>query len=240
MKKTFLLLGTLLFISTAFAQDVQKIKIACVGNSITFGSGIKDRGSDSYPAVLNRLLGTDKYEVRNFGVSARTLLSKGDHPYINEQAYRDAKAFNPNIVTIKLGTNDTKPHNWKHGAEFKDDLRALVTSFQELPSNPTVYLCYPIPANRLSWGINDSTALHHIVPIIAEVAKEMDLTLIDLHTPFEPYMHLCPDAVHPREDGAAIIAYEIAKVINEKDPKALKRRQKDAIRLARKAAKAVK
>jgi lysophospholipase L1-like esterase len=82
--------------------------------------------------------------------------------------------------------------------------------------------------------------LHHIVPIIAEVAKEMDLTLIDLHTPFEPYMHLCPDAVHPREDGAAIIAYEFAKVINEKDPKALKRRQKDAIRLARKAAKAVK
>ena len=98
MKKTFLLLGTLLCMSTAFAQDVQKIKIACVGNSITFGSGIKDRGSDSYPAVLNRLLGTDKYEVRNFGVSARTLLSKGDHPYINEQAYRDAKAFNPNIV----------------------------------------------------------------------------------------------------------------------------------------------
>ncbi|MBR5842388.1 MAG: hypothetical protein IKY64_07275 [Bacteroidaceae bacterium] len=237
MKKTLILLCALVCMGTMTAQE--KTKIACIGNSITYGAGIKDR-NDSYPAVLNRLLGTDKYEVRNFGVSARTLLSKGDHPYINEQAYRDAKAFNPDIVTIKLGTNDTKPHNWEHNAEFKDDLRALVTSLRELPSNPTVYLCYPIAAHRLSWGINDSTAYHHVIPYIAEVAKEMDLPIIDLYTPFKPYMHLCPDAVHPREDGAAVIAYEIAKVINEKDPKVIKQRQKDALRMARKAAKAVK
>ena len=180
MKKTLILLSALLCMSAVNAQE--KTKIACVGNSITYGAGIKDRGNDSYPSVLNRLLGTDKYEVRNFGVSARTLLSKGDHPYINEQAYRDAKAFNPDIVTIKLGTNDTKPHNWKYNAELKEDLRALVKSFQELPSNPTVYLCYPIPATNLSWGINDSTSLHHIIPCIAEVAKEMDILTVGIVT----------------------------------------------------------
>ena len=159
---------------------------------------------------------------------------------MKEQAYRDALAFNPDIVTIKLGTNDSKPYNWEHHAEFKDNLRTLIRSFQELESQPQVYLCYPIPGTRWGWGINDSTTLHHVIPYIEEVATEMDLPIIDLHTPFDPYMHLCPDAVHPREDGAAIIAYEIAKVINEKDAKVIKRRQKAAYRVARKAAKVVK
>lgn len=237
MKKTFILLGALLCMSVAVAQDVQKIKVACIGNSITFGSGIKDRGRDSYPSILNRLLGTDKYEVRNYGVSARTLLSKGDHPYINEQAYRDALAFNPDIVTIKLGTNDTKPHNWKHGAEFKEDLRALVASFQQLESKPTVYVCYPVYAERLSWGINDSVAYNYIIPTIQEVAKEMNLPIIDLYTPYKPYHHLSHDGVHPKEDGAAIIAHEIACAIKETDKKVIKRRQKAAYKLAKEAKK---
>lgn len=237
MKRTFLLLGILFCMSTTHAQDVQKIKVACIGNSITYGSGISDRNQNSYPIVLNRLLGTDKYEVHNYGVSARTLLSKGDHPYINEKAYRDALAFNPDIVTIKLGTNDSKPHNWKHHAEFKDNLRDLVVSFQALPSNPTVYLCYPVPADRLSWGISDSIAYHHIIPYIAEVAKEMNLPIIDLYTPYKPYRHLSPDGVHPHNDGAAILAHEIATVILEKDPKVIKKRQKAAFRLAKKAKK---
>ena len=83
------------------------VRVACIGNSITFGAGIKNRSRDSYPSVLARMLG-DNYWVKNFGVSARTMLNKGDHPYMNEPAYKNALAFNPNIVVIKLGTNDSK------------------------------------------------------------------------------------------------------------------------------------
>ena len=43
------------------------VRVACVGNSITYGAGIKNRSHDSYPSVLGRLLG-DKYWVKNFGV----------------------------------------------------------------------------------------------------------------------------------------------------------------------------
>ena len=237
MKRTLTLLCMLISIAIGHAQETQKIKIACIGNSITYGSGIKDRANDSYPAVLCRLLGADKYDVRNYGVGARTLLNKGDHPYMKEQAYRDALAFNPDIVTIKLGTNDSKPYNWKHHAEFKEDLRTLVRSFQELESHPQVYLCYPIPGTRWSWGINDSTTLHHVIPYIEEVATEMNLPIIDLYTAFGPYIHLMPDQIHPNPDGAAIIAHEIATVLNEKDKRAMKRRQKAAHKMARKARK---
>ena len=59
------------------------VRVACIGNSITFGAGIKNRSRDSYPSVLARMLG-DNYWVKNFGVSARTMLNKGDHPYMNE------------------------------------------------------------------------------------------------------------------------------------------------------------
>ena len=112
------------------------VRVACIGNSITFGAGIKNRSRDSYPSVLARMLG-DSYWVKNFGVSARTMLNKGDHPYMNEPAYKNALAFNPNIVVIKLGTNDSKSFNWKYKADFMKDAQTMIDalsllSFQSL------------------------------------------------------------------------------------------------------------
>src|SRR4051812_1868247 len=56
------------------------IRVACVGDSITFGYGIKDRDHNSYPAQLGVMLG-NKWEVRNFGVNGVTALRKGTRPY---------------------------------------------------------------------------------------------------------------------------------------------------------------
>lgn len=105
------------------------VRVACIGNSITFGAGIRNRSRDSYPSVLARMLG-DSYWVKNFGVSARTMLNKGDHPYMNEPAYKNALAFNPNIVVIKLGTNDSKSFNWKYKADFMKDAQNMINCFQ--------------------------------------------------------------------------------------------------------------
>jgi lysophospholipase L1-like esterase len=103
------------------------IRVACIGNSITDGFGIDMAGAYGYPAELQKLLGKD-YWVKNFGVSSRTLLNKGDYPYMNEQAWRDALAFKPDVVIIKLGTNDSKPENWQYGAEFQQDLEQMLTT----------------------------------------------------------------------------------------------------------------
>ena len=93
----------LLFTFIVFTVKADNIKIACVGNSITEGFGLENPSQESYPAVLQSLLGDD-YEVENFGLSARTLLMKGDLPYMKEQRFKDALEFLPDIVTIKLGT----------------------------------------------------------------------------------------------------------------------------------------
>ena len=63
------------------ARAAEPIKVACVGDSITQGSGAQK--GKSYPAQLQGLLG-EGYLVGNFGVSGRTLLKKGDFPYWKE------------------------------------------------------------------------------------------------------------------------------------------------------------
>lgn len=210
MKRFTAFLLLLSIVLTTYAGDT--LRVACVGNSITYGHGIPNREQYSYPAVLGRLLGSS-YEVRNFGISARTLLMKGDRPYMNEPIYREALDYQPDIVTIKLGTNDTKPFNWQYGDEFKDDLRTLINSFQALDSHPRIILCTPIPGGREDWGINDSTLVASVIPYIREVAAEYDLPVIDLHTAFAPYQHLLYDRVHPNADGAAVIAHVIAEAL---------------------------
>lgn len=207
----------LLFPSLAFSQTTQKIRIACVGNSITEGYGLADPKSESYPSILQDLLG-EKYDVRNFGLSARTLMLKGNRPYMKEQKFEEAQAFLPDIVTIKLGTNDSKPQNWIHHAEFKNDLKTLIHKFQSLSSHPRIYLCLPIPGDNKEWGINDSIIYHKIIPYIKEVAAEEHLPVIDLYTAMLPYYpQEYQDGVHPNKDGAKIIAAQIYKVLTGED-----------------------
>lgn len=189
------------------------VRVACIGNSITFGAGIKNRSRDSYPSVLARMLG-DNYWVKDFGVSARTMLNKGDHPYMNEPAYKNALAFNPNIVVIKLGTNDSKSFNWKYKADFMKDAQNMINAFKGLPSQPKIYLCYPSKAYLTGDGINDDIISKEIIPMIKKLAKKNDLSVIDLHTAMDGMPELFPDRIHPNEKGAQVMAKAVYQSIS--------------------------
>lgn len=179
-------------------------KIACVGNSITDGHGIDMRTMHGYPALLQRKLG-EGYEVRNFGVSARTMLNKGDHPYQNEMAWQDCLAWQPDVVIVKLGTNDSKdPHQPYIATDFAKDMQQLIDSLRAMPSNPRIYVCTPIPAFKQTWTINDAVITNQIIPIIKESAERNQCELIDLHTLYgtdEGTMQ--SDGIHPNEKGVA-------------------------------------
>lgn len=185
------------------------VRVACIGNSITDGHGIEMAPQFGYPALLQKALGSD-YWVKNFGVSSRTLLNKGDFPYMNEMAWRDALAFNPDIVVIKLGTNDSKPQNWQYASEFKQDLQQMIKAL----GKAKIFLCTPIPAFKPSWDINDSVIVNGIIPIQKEVARKHGLQLIDLHTLMANDEELVqPDGIHPNEKGVAKMAEIISKQI---------------------------
>lgn len=211
MKKVSLFFMVILL---ACVVQAQVVKVACVGNSITYGANIEDREHHSYPFVLGELLGNG-YEVKNFGFSARTLLRKGDYPYMKEAMFKEALAYEPNIVIIKMGTNDSKPQNWKYGNEFEQDLTDMVDSFLCLASHPKVYLCRPVPAYETKWGISNEVISKEIFPIIKKVAKKKKLKLIDLYTPLSGKENLFPDKIHPNAEGAAIMANVVCKVIKK-------------------------
>lgn len=212
------------------APKEDAIRVACIGNSITDGHGIDMRTKYGYPAQLQTMLG-DGYWVKNFGVSARTMLNKGDFPYMNELAWRDALAFKPDVVIIKLGTNDSKPENWQYGADFKKDLQQMITTLRPdlvqpvskkkgkkakavQPVGPKIYLCTPIPAFKSTWNINDKVITDEIIPIQQEVAKQYGLQIIDLHTLYaNEGDKMLDDGIHPDEKGALKMAEIIAAAI---------------------------
>ena len=204
------------FLANPAIAAVAKVRIACVGDSITFGMRIKNRAEKSYPAQLQTLLG-DTFEVGNFGVSGRTLLKKGDRPYWNDRAYRNALSFNPNFVIIKLGTNDIKPANWIYKEQFPIDLKALVESFQKLPSKPTVLLANPVPVQTSRWAMTEENIVNGVMPYVAQVAMEMKLHIVDFHTAVPSERTYFVDGIHPNEAGAekmAELAYtELKKIV---------------------------
>jgi lysophospholipase L1-like esterase len=186
-------------------------RVACVGDSITDGGGVVDR-NDTYPMVLQRLLGAT-YDVRNFGDCGSALLTQSDKPYRHEKAYRLALEFRPDVVVILLGTNDSKPWNWQHSAQFKADYASLVHSFQELRSRPRVFVCTPVPAYPGEMGINDDCIRTEVKPRVEEVGRELNLPVIDLYTSLSGKPELFPDRVHPNEAGRRLMAEVIARVV---------------------------
>ena len=210
------------------------IRVACIGNSITDGHGIDVATQYGYPAELQKRLGNG-YWVKNFGVSARTMLNKGDYPYMNEMAWQDALAFKPDVVIIKLGTNDSKPYNWQHNSEFRQDLEQMVTTLcpalaqsakkgkksknqknQTSSLKPQIFLCTPIPAFKSTWEINDSVIVNGIIPIQKEVAQKYGLRVIDLHTLYaNDGDKMLTDGIHPDGKGAQRLAEIIAGEIKK-------------------------
>jgi lysophospholipase L1-like esterase len=191
---------------------VQAKHVACIGDSITYGSGIADRTNDSYPAQLQRILQQydPAWQVSNFGVSGATLLRRGDKPYIRESAYANALASKPDIVVIKLGTNDSKPQNWQYKADFVADYGNLIDAFRALPSKPVVWICKPVPAFAVNFTIRPEVIRDEILPLVEQISLEKNAPVIDLYTALEDSGSLFPDSIHPNPEGAALMARTIA------------------------------
>ena len=212
MKKTVLLLLLLLSID-AFAQ--QKIKVACVGNSITYGSGIANRELHSYPSQLSEMLGQN-YLVENFGKPGATLLNKGHRPYTKQSEYTSSIEFAGDIVVIHLGVNDTDPRNWPNFKdEFVTDYLELIADYKIANPKAKIIISKLTPITHNHGRFNSGTKLWHtqIQEEIELVAKTAQVELIDLHKTLYPYPQLIPDALHPNELGAKLMAQTIFSAI---------------------------
>ena len=210
-----LLVGVLALTLTFVPADARrkpkvepKIKVSCVGNSITYGMRLDNREEESYPAQLQKLLG-ERYEVGNFGKSGATLLRRGHRPYFKQEEFRQAMDFAGDIVVIHLGINDTDPRNWPHYQdEFVGDYLALVDSLRKVNPKARFLIARmtPIGSDHARFISGTKTWHGQIQDAIETVAYAAGAELIDFYEPLHRFPWLFPDAVHPTAEGAAILA----------------------------------
>ena len=208
------LLLTVIFIFLIISCSTTKI--ACVGDSITYGSGIIERDSLSYPKQLQNKLGK-KYEVQNFGVSGTTMLKKGDKPYWEQPEFKSAKEFMPDVVIIMLGTNDSKTFNWDiHKNEFKSDYNSMIQTFKKLNPKYTIYIGLPPPIFENRWNMQKTVLEFEILNILKKIAAENGLKTIDFFSLFQGKSIYFPDGVHPNAEGAKIMADKVSMILLKK------------------------
>ena len=207
----------LMLVLPLFAAAQEKIKVACIGNSVTYGMTHKNPAETSYPTQLQQMLG-EEYEVRNFGHSGATLLSKGHRPYINLPEYTAALEFAPDIAVIHLGLNDTDPRNWpNYRDEFYGDYMNIIEALREKNSKVEIYVCQMSPIfnwhRRFKSGTRDW--YWQIQEVIKTIAENGNFELINLSRHLYNRPDLMPDALHPNEQGAEIIAKQVYSAITD-------------------------
>lgn len=183
------------------------IRVACIGDSITWGFTLLRPSKQSYPALLQEKLGPD-YEVRNFGYNDASARFDADTPYVKKRVYRYSIDWNPDIVLIMLGTNDTKRRNWDPNI-FRRDYTELVKSYMNIPSKPRIILIAPIrihlPFKIPVLGVLPENMENGVRPAIREIATNLGLELVDLVDLF-PDSTFQMDGVHPQATGARMLA----------------------------------
>lgn len=209
MKKFFLLIAVLAGMQAA-AQE-RTYKFACLGDSITYGAALDNPAEESYPAVLQRILG-DAFEVRNFGVNGATASEQvPDRAYASKESFAQAKEFAPDIVTVMLGTNDAWPKFWDD-RNYCLGLKHIIDGMKALPSHPRIIIVTPIAATDNE--LRDSTIRQPILKVLEWVRDNTGAELLDLYWPLkdEAAGHL-PDGLHPDAYLASRIASSIAAAL---------------------------
>jgi lysophospholipase L1-like esterase len=187
-------------------------KIACVGDSITYGMFIFGKKKNSYPAQLQQLLG-ENYRIKNFGKTDYCLQRTSNKPYTTLKKYKLSLDFKPNIVLLMLGTNDSKDINWKGAGDFINEYKWLISQYEKVCRK--IYLLTPSTVfkthGRTWWDIVPKR-VDEMADAIRKLAYELKLPLIDIHKITSEHKEFFKlDGVHPNKHGAKLIANFIYK-----------------------------
>lgn len=190
------------------------VVVACVGDSITEGIGATRADQYSYPAQLQGLLG-EGYAVHNYGASGMTLLAEGDYPYIRQERYAASLACPCDVVLLMLGTNDSKPQNWRFQEWYLSELTEMIRTYQSLPSRPQVYVATSPVVFQSIDGITDGVVSGEIVPLQKEAARHTGCRVIDINALTRGHEAWTVDGIHPSDEGYAHLAGAFAHALSE-------------------------
>lgn len=203
----------------------RKIRVACIGDSITFGYGLADPATDSYPAQLAKLLGTTNFEVRNFGKSGTRINPAAANRYETSTEFTAAKAYDPDLVICNLGINDITEWGSYTSSQFMQEYRDLISGFASNASNDPLFLCWhelsPLFPGQAFYN---SPNLPLLNSLIGDTLSFLGVDRIDLFQPLKDHEPWFPDHIHPNAAGARKIAeatFQFLTSLDAFDPKPL-------------------
>ena len=214
--------GLLLYAATA----ARAAKIACVGDSITYGSTASDPFKTAFPAWLfqSALAGSDDHEVVNFGVSGATMMKEGDKPYWLEPQFEQAISWEPDVVLIQLGTNDAKTYQWDEDA-YVSAYVEMINEFVSPTNPPKIYISIPPPLYTDGVYEMDQQVINERLPVLIPsiAASNANVTgVVDVFnamggaglTKYELFCNLqsC-DECHPNDLGYSLMATVFYKAV---------------------------
>lgn len=188
-----------------------QIKVACVGDSNTYGHGITPWFLYNYPKVLGDMLG-EGYVVNNYGHHGATCQSTGDQPYVSYADYKNSIKFEADILIFMLGSNDAKAENWLGEDAFKQEYLARLDEYRASNPDMIIYLCTPPTSYRKN--SENPARVEIIADIVREIAEEQGLYLIDVNDFTENREDIyIEDGAHLSNEGAAELARLIFSAI---------------------------
>ena len=208
------------------------VKVACIGDSITFGLGLGNRADESYPAQLQRLLDEASpggYEVRNFGNSGRgiyldSMRGSEKRGFRHMPEHRAALDWKPDIVVCNLGINDCGEYIKEYSGgrkrgQFADDYAALLGDYRD--ANPQVKFFMWTKLAPLAEGqkFHRSPEPFLMQTDLEEVARRMGAVGIDMLEPLRDDMDavFARDGIHPNAAGAKVIAKAVFEAMQGRE-----------------------
>lgn len=195
-----------------------KRRVACIGDSITFGAGVmKTRKTEAWPALWEKSLGSG-FQVLNYGVSGATLQREGDFPYRKVGFLKRLDQAVPELIVLMLGTNDSKPYNWdreRFGREYEE----LVLELKNRPWPHRLVLMTPPKAfpdektGAVAFDILDPNIQQEIRPLVFSMGEEYGLQVVDLYALTEEHPEYFCDGVHPNQLGNRVLAERLKEEI---------------------------
>lgn len=218
-------------------QQNRKVRVSCMGDSITFGL-MATSGEHSYPSNLQRMLG-DNYCVSNFGRSGATVINDFEPiedrylPYTKTQECRAAMKSEPDIVVLMLGMNDANPthhFNESNGGPlseyyigfYEKILTELIENIKNLSTSPKVYLVKTTQMLRSveegfepDYVRNFTENLVILRTIQEKVAKAQNIDIIDTYDDMQDSSYY-EDGCHLTDEGYKKLAESVFKGLNIK------------------------
>ncbi len=160
-------------------------RVACLGDSITFGHGVDD--DETYPAVLQELLSEHgDYEVINaadIGAESKDVL---------QVLREEVLPLSVDVVTVCVGVNDATNHyldsfvrhTWGHGGfdeEIAAKLRAQLHATVDLAGASGVELVLVVPPITSFFPLSEGPSM---TAAVREVAEARGVPLVDLEARF--------------------------------------------------------